>query len=332
MKYLPFCKKCGAELSEDDEFCPRCGTPVTTVTPKVVREVPTGRSKKVYFLAAALVLVLALAALGAWFMMSPPAPEVTPSPTSTPSITPFATPKPTSKPTATPAATPKPTAAPTPTKSPGATSTPQPTPAVTPSGEVFAVENFKDLLDLAPEMSYRWTDSDGTKTDISYKVIGEESINGVQCWVVEGTIEDDKDKKTFTVWVSKDDGKAKKVKMEDMEFTGDMAEQFWQGFGMAMMMPFVTGTAWHLWEIPRIVDPTYGTVQYLGNEVRKYGETTLTVGKYRFLPGTAWYESDLDHLDYWLSNIDSYLILTYFKAVDKNGDWGSYELLRIKLA
>ncbi len=25
---MPFCKKCGAELKEDAEFCPSCGTPV----------------------------------------------------------------------------------------------------------------------------------------------------------------------------------------------------------------------------------------------------------------------------------------------------------------
>ena len=26
--WLPFCKKCGAELKEDAKFCPKCGTPV----------------------------------------------------------------------------------------------------------------------------------------------------------------------------------------------------------------------------------------------------------------------------------------------------------------
>jgi len=79
------------------------------------------------------------------------------------------------------------------------------------------------------------------------------------------------------------------------------------------------------------VDPAYGTVQYLGSEPRTYGETSLTVNKYRFVPGTAWYETDLDQLDYSLASVDAYALMTYFKYTLKNGEWGSFELLAIKL-
>jgi len=201
----------------------------------------------------------------------------------------------------------------------------------TPAGELFEVENLKDLLDLAFEMSYRWSDSNGTTADISYQVAGEEEVEDVACWIMEVSITTE-DEGVFTVWVSQADGTAKKIKMEDMEFTGQMAEQLWAGFGVLVIFPFVTGEAWHLYEIPTITDPAYGTLQHMGSQMRTYGETQLTDNEYRFTPGAEWYDSELDHIDYRLSSIDSYMILTYFKFTLENGDWGSFELLTIKLS
>ena len=63
-----------------------------------------------------------------------------------------------------------------------------------------------------------------------------------------------------------------------------------------------------------------------------FGFVFTTDKEYRFTPGSEWYDTELDHIDYRLSSIDSYMILTYFRYTLENGDWGSFELLTIKLS
>ncbi len=55
---MPFCSKCGAKLKEDENFCPKCGTPV--VSPRVAPE--RGRARRpLSMLAIALIAIVVIA-------------------------------------------------------------------------------------------------------------------------------------------------------------------------------------------------------------------------------------------------------------------------------
>ncbi len=55
---MPYCSKCGAKLEEEEDFCPKCGTPV--VSPRVAPERGRGR-KPLSMLAIALIAIVVIA-------------------------------------------------------------------------------------------------------------------------------------------------------------------------------------------------------------------------------------------------------------------------------
>ncbi len=73
---MPYCSKCGAELNEDAKFCPKCGTPATTMVARPEGRIPRERrmpmSRLMIILIVVLVAVVVVAAvatallLGGW--------------------------------------------------------------------------------------------------------------------------------------------------------------------------------------------------------------------------------------------------------------------------
>jgi hypothetical protein len=113
------CPRCGAAMTEEQEWCLRCGAAVGT-------RIATAQGWRVPLaLAGALVVLAAIAVAIAIIQLADDTDQVasTASPTPTPSA--VATPTPT--PTPTPTLTPDPAASATPTPSPATTPTPSPT-------------------------------------------------------------------------------------------------------------------------------------------------------------------------------------------------------------
>lgn len=145
---------------------------------------------KIAIVIIGIIVIIAIAGAAFYYLMLP-YPSPTPSPT----------PKPTTTPPSTPTATPTPTSSPTPTYTP----TPPPSPSVKPIINL-RVGAYAEYIQMV------YTDEGTMEMQIKYSVDGEETYNGVNCWVLSltSTMEQQsmKMKTMLTWWMAKSDSHA----------------------------------------------------------------------------------------------------------------------------
>ena len=202
----------------------------------------------------------------------------------------------------------------------------------TPQLNLDEVNSFFDLLTLAKGMSYRWEDSEETWGEANYIVIGEETINGVECWKINLSYSssDSSEVTSAIVWISKSDGTSLQIEMPGVgTYSGPMVENFWPTISSAILIPFTTWTYYEMTNPP----PDVGTVTYIGSEERTYGEATLTVLTYRFTPAPSNPEyKDVSYTEVSGSILDSnHGLLVGINVEYKDGTWWKWNLQTVTL-
>ncbi len=194
------------------------------------------------------------------------------------------------------------------------------------------VESFYDLLTLAKGMSYRWEDSEGTWGEVSYVVVGEESIDGIDCWKINlsYSTSDSSETTSVIIWVSKTDGTSLQIEMPGVgTYSGPMVENFWPAISSTVLIPFTTWTYYEMINPPASV----GTVTYMGSEERTYGDATLTVLTYRFTPAPS--NPQYNEVSYVeVSGVildNNHGLLVGIEARYKDDDWWRWNLQTITL-
>lgn len=203
----------------------------------------------------------------------------------------------------------------------------------TPQLNLDRVESFYDLLNLARGMSYRWEDSkNNNRGEVRYTVVGEETVDNVECWKVNLSYSslDSSETTLWIVWISKSDGRSIQIEMPGgIIYSGPMVEDFWPSISSAILLPFTT------WNYYEMINPpaNVGTVTYIGSEEKTYGDATLTVLTYRFTPASSNpLNQDISHIDISGSILDdNHGLLVSLEVYYKDGSWWRWGLHTVTL-
>ena len=193
------------------------------------------------------------------------------------------------------------------------------------------IRKFEDMLNIAKAMTYRFEDSNGSYVNIGYEVLGTEEVDGTACWKIRITTESsDGEPESYTIWVSQQDYLTLQLELSDGTIVkGPMIAGLWPALLASIMWPF----QW-VWSAPRALWQQYyhGGLVYLGTEVVTYGETTLTVYKYKWVPPPS-APREIEFIEVWIAELpNGYGIVTKFHVQNVDGSWGEYRLISIKLA
>jgi|GEM_PF-5238730 hypothetical protein len=196
--------------------------------------------------------------------------------------------------------------------------------------QISKIENYGDLVDYVTHIKYRWTLYEGGETSIgviTFDDLGDETVNGYLCRKFNLLIESNGDINEISGWVLKSDWTTLKKLIYDGTPVPEEYLSMYAGLiESVVFLPYVTFFGWNIdWTQ---VTSEIGTLTSIGSESRIYGETTLTVYKWRFTPNPI-YEplKDVSSIEVWQGQIGSYYLLTYFDETKKDGDYTRFELL-----
>lgn len=205
------------------------------------------------------------------------------------------------------------------------------------SEEVIEIQDLSDLLETVeaielevdPEVT-----EDGDEKVLSYTITGTEIIDGKQCWVVDGTIDESNQVTDFVLWVEQETGTTLKAETEDMTLEGSYAEDVGD-----MFFDFFKSTAYTFWdtygyqEFVELENNGQGESTPLDNKAESYGETTLEIWGMRYT-GSIGDVEDYD-IEIWYAPTQFGGILTYLSMEytrDGTSHHQKYELKSITLS
>ncbi|MCP8321954.1 MAG: hypothetical protein H3Z52_13625, partial [archaeon] len=137
---------------------------------------------------------------------------------------------------------------------------------------------------------------------------------------------------TIIGWVLKSDWSTfKKITYDGEDVQEEYLQLYGSMIGLIVFLPYVTFFAWNIaWSD---VPSEWGTLQNIGSGSDWYGATPISYNKWLFTPNPAYQPlEELESIEIWQGQADSYYLFTYFKATNDDGDWFEFELLELTMA
>lgn len=225
-----------------------------------------------------------------------------------------------------------PTTTPSPTTTAPPTTT-QPPPTTQPpetSVEVEKIETLCDLIESWPERAWRWSNSNGSWSEGSYRVIGSESIGGIQTIKVNASLKGDNvEPQTATIWLDASECKVVQIRFQDgTVMSGPFAEQL--GDAMLRSASVILATTNEI--TTKVLEAsTEGVVTSTDLGIQNIAGKNMHVIKYTWTPPPGSEEQNqISKIVVNVGQLKADLwVVVYWRVDFVNGGWEEFEVTEL---